>query len=156
MRKIKIALAAAWLSVSASAFAADDDRAEAARTYVETPTVQKMMDGMFSPQMANAMITNLVSQGKSTEEQRVKASEIVSQELQRVRSQVLDIMVNATAETFTLEEIKALTAFYGSQEGQSIAAKMQPFMAQYLQQIGPVLQQAQSSIAQRVRDEIGQ
>ena len=156
MRLMKPVIVAAWLAFSSTAFAADAERMDAARAYAETPTVQKMMDDMFPPATANAMIASMVPPGKTTEEQRTKAGEIVSEELNRVRSEVIGIMVGATAETFTLEEIKALTAFYSSAEGQSIAGKMQPFIAQYLQKIGPVLQQAQLAIAQRVKAEIGQ
>lgn len=129
-------------------------RLEAAQRYIETPAVQDMMNEMFSPDAVKAMQASLVPAGSSTEAQREAAATIISEELKGVLPELERVMVNATAESFTLVEIEALVAFYGSPEGRSIMKKFQPYMQQSFRQLGPVLQVMQQTIVRRVREEV--
>jgi len=63
-------------------------------------------------------------------------------------------MVAAAVDTFSLEEILALEAFYNTPEGASVMSKMQPFMANTFEMIGPQMQEAQMRIGQRVMIEL--
>lgn len=142
------------LLVSGASLAQDDDLREAVERYVESPVQQRMMDEMLS---ADAMITQMQAMlPQLTQEQLEIVGRIGAEEMASLRPEMEAAMVEAAVETFTLEEILALEAFYNTPEGAAVMAKMQPFMATTFAMIGPEMQAAQMRIGQRVMSELSQ
>lgn len=137
-------------SFSLPALAQDAARLEAAQAYAETPVQKKLMADMLSPE---AIVTQLRATGMP-EELIDQASVIVSEEVLAIQGEIVSAMVTGMAESFSLEEIQALTAFYSSPIGASAMSKMQPFMAQTMQTMGPALQKMQSRLQQRLQKEL--
>ena len=140
----------ALMALAPVAKAQDAQRLEAAKAYVETPSVQEMLDNMLS-----TIIAGMIPAGKATEEQLAKVSSITSDELDGVRPDMERIMIEAAASHFTLAEINALTAFYSSADGASISRKMLPYMTQAMQQMGPLVQEMQARLVRRIKSELG-
>ncbi|MFN0262361.1 DUF2059 domain-containing protein [Tepidamorphus sp. 3E244] len=149
-------IALAPIASGSLAQAQDAERMAAAQKYLETPTVQKMMSDMLSPQYVSAMLQQMQVSANVTDEQRDKLAKILSEEFAKIRPQMERVMLESTAANFTVNEIEALTAFYSSEEGAAIAEKMQPYMAQAMQQIIPLMQSMQQSFIQRVQAEMGE
>lgn len=61
-------------------------------------------------------------------------------------------MIRSAAETFSLDEIRALSAFYATPEGRAILLKMRPFIDGAMARVAPDLQAAQGVILQRSFD----
>ncbi len=139
------------MGVSA-AHAQDDALREAVQRYVDSPVQQQMMDEMLS---ADAMIAQMrAMMPQLTEEQLEVVGRIGAEEMAALRPELEAAMVTAAVDTFSLEEILALEAFYNTPEGASVMTKMQPFMANTFAMIGPQMQEAQIRIGQRVMTEL--
>lgn len=139
---------AALLALPHAAAAQDAD--EVARQYVEGEAVQAMLDDMLS---ADAMMQMFEMQGVALpENRRDEVAGIVAEELATVRPDMEAAMIAEAAETFTLEELVALEAFYSSPVGASILAKNQAFMAETMGRIAPQMADAQGRIGERVVD----
>ena len=80
---------------------------------------------------------------------------IVDEEFTGVRPEIEGAMVTAAAGTFTMAELDALNAFYGSEEGRSIAAKTAPFLQSFYAEITPTLAETQQRIAARAQETLG-
>jgi hypothetical protein len=108
--------------------AQDDDmtkRLEAAAAYERTTPTDQMMDSMFI-EMKKSPQLNL------TDEDIEIAKASINQEELRT------FVIQAMAKNFTEAELKSLTAFYGSIEGQSILKKFPVYLADimpYVQQV---------------------
>lgn len=120
---------------------------EAARSYVASPGEQAMITELLSPQAVVAQIQQ-ASPGMPAEVAQIIGG-IAAEELGAVRAPLETAMIQAAAQTFTLEEIKALDAFYRTPEGTSVQAKMQPFMAAAMTLATPDLMAAQKKIMDR-------
>ena len=139
------------MGVSA-AHAQDDALREAVQRYVDSPVQQQMMDEMLS---ADAMIAQMrAMMPQLTEEQLEVVGRIGAEEMAALRPELEAAMVTAAVDTFSLEEILALEAFYNTPEGASVMTKMQPFMANTFAMIGPQMQEARIRIGQRVMTEL--
>ncbi len=136
----------------ASGDAQDDALRGAVQRYVDNPIQQRMMDEMLS---ADAMIAQMrAMMPQLTEEQLQLVGRIGAEEMAALRPDLEAAMVAAAVDTFSLEEILALEAFYNTPEGASVMSKMQPFMANTFEMIGPQMQEAQMRIGQRVMIEL--
>lgn len=144
----KIALVC-LLCLASTAVAQEQSQIDAARAYVETPVQQKLLEDMFSP--AGIMAQMGLTGGRLSSEQQTIIAEIVSEELQALKPEIVDAMVNGMARNFSLEEIEALTAFYSSPVGASAMSKMNPFMQQTMAELGPSFQQMQSRLVPRIQ-----
>jgi len=132
--------------------AQDDELREAVQRYVDNPIQQRMMDEMLS---ADAMIAQMRAMTPQlTEEQLQIFGRIGAEEMTALRPDLEAAMVASAVDTFSLEEIVALEAFYNTPEGADVMSKMQPFMANTFAMIGPQMQQAQMRIGQRVMTEL--
>ncbi|WP_299724225.1 DUF2059 domain-containing protein [uncultured Tateyamaria sp.] len=140
------------LALSAPAYAQDQSRLDAAQAYVETPVQQKLLDDMFSP--AGVMAQLGLTGGQLTLEQQETVAGIVSEELQSMKPSIVNAMVEGMAQSFTLEEIEALTAFYSSPVGASAMSKMTPFMQQTMTSLGPEFQAMQARLIPRIQAEL--
>ena len=155
MTKI-LSFLAAGLLLATAALAQDsrDDRLEAARSYVQSTGQQQMLDQLLSPDVASAQIAAQFPQVPVSK--RDELATIIAEEMGKVRPAVEAAIVEAAAEVFTTAEIKALDAFYRTDEGAAVLAKMQPFMQSSLRAMGPSIREAQGAIARRVRTLTGQ
>lgn len=125
---------------------------EAAERYIRNPVQQRMMDEMLSADAMVAQMRAMVPQ--LTEEQAQLVARITSEEMAVLRPDLEAAMIDASVETFTLEEIEALEAFYSTPVGASVMSKMQPFMATAMGMIAPEMQQVQMRIGQRIMTEL--
>ena len=133
------------------AMAPDADLREAAQRYIESEGVQKMMDGMFSPEMMTSMMQSQAG-GSIPPEEMDKISEVVADVLEEARPAMEEAMVTAAAETFTLPEIEAQIEFYQSPEGASVMSKMQPFMTTFNEEAAPAMQSMQQELMTRISE----
>ena len=147
------ALVAACFLATAS-HAQDQELMEAATAYVTHPVQQNMFDAMLSAEGIMAQMGLVGDQ--IPPEMRERIAVIVSEELATIRDQMESAMITGMAESFTLEEINALNAFYSSPEGASAMSKMNPYMQRTMASIGPAFQQMQANLARRLQEEFAQ
>ena len=146
----------ALIALAGSAFAQDDmeARRKAAEAYVNSPAQQEVMKGVASPDVLAAQM-RATAPGMSDEEV-ARASAIAAEELTPMLEEMRSATIEAVAETFTLQEIEAITAFYSTPEGMALATKTGPLMQSVFQRVGPQMQAAQQRIMQRLQQETGQ
>jgi hypothetical protein len=130
--------------------AIDPALAAAAEAYVAGEAQQALIDQLISPAailaQINAAIPNLPPQLTET------VSQVAAEEMATLRPKIEAAMLQSAARTFSLDEIRALTAFYGTPEGRGILLKMQPFLEGAMAQVAPDIQAAQGVILQRTFD----
>jgi len=140
------------LALSGAAFGQDDALRAASERYVKNPVQQKLLDEMLS---ADAIVVQIRAMLPQLSEQQIQmVGQIASEEISTVRPALEGAMIDAAAQTFTLQEIVALEEFYSTPEGASVMRKMQPYMAEAMGMVAEPLQQAQVRIAQRIQKEI--
>ena len=149
---------ATCLALSTGPASAQDDEAArlaAAEAYVALPAVQRMIEGTLDPDALIAQFRATVpAADQLTEAQFRILATIASEEIGAIQPQMMETMRDQAAETFTLAEIEALTAFYGSPEGEAILGKTGPFMQSYMQALGPTLKATMRTISERIQSEI--
>jgi len=145
-------LAALGLALVLTAPAVADEAAirAAAESYVNSEAQQAAMDQMLSGDQILGMMRSQVP--GATEEQLQTVSKIVEEELAAIRQKMEAAMIDSAVQTFTLEEIEALDAFYRSPVGSSVMQKMPQFMQASMGQLGPDMMQMQQRIQQRVME----
>ena len=153
---IRITTLAAALSVATAPTLAQDAEPggarEAARGYVESEAMQTALDELLS---TDTFVAQLEAAGLRLDPKQTETlAGIVEEEFADIRPDLEEAMTVAAADAFTMEELDALNAFYGSAEGRSIAAKMTPFMQSFYDEIGPTLLETQSEIAARADAEL--
>ena len=157
MTRIISATAAALAIAALPAIAQDaspEEAREAARGYVESPAMQTALDELLSP---DTFVAQLEAAGLRLDPQQTETlAGIVSEEFADIRPDLEEAMTIAAVDAFTMDELEALNAFYASEEGRSIAAKMTPFMQSFYNEIGPTLQETQGEIAARAQEELAQ
>lgn len=139
--------------IATSAFADDmEERRAAAKSYLESPAQQKMIDAMFSP---DQMVAMLKAQMPTVSQDKLDAvAKIVSEELNSIRPKMEEVMLEAAVEQFTTEELEAMDEFYRSEMGEAVMLKMPGFMQSYTSQMGEDMGQMQQRIMQRVMQEM--
>lgn len=152
MRLLTIVVTAGFLATSA--MAQDKALIDAATGYVNSPTQQKLLDDMLSPEGLMAQMG--LAGPDIPQDRKERLALIVAEELSTIRTPMLDAMIQGMAATFTLEEIEALRAFYESPVGASAMAKMNPFMAKTMSDLGPAFQVMQQRLAERIQAEMSQ
>ena len=152
LRSLTIALCLAALPAAAQDSA--EAKLEAARAYVATEAQQTVIRQVASPDVIASQLSAQFPQ--FTPEQVADLSKIASEELGPMMKEMENVMVESVAETFTLGEIEAITAFYESPEGLALARKTGPLMQSVFARIGPQMQAAQARIAQRTQQMLTQ
>jgi hypothetical protein len=125
LKKIILAAALAVLVFAPPAWAQDADRdarMQAAKEYLQVQDVSGMVD-----QMLEQLAKNPQSHISDADLAALRAS----MDMPALKGIALDGLVN----TFTAEEMKTMTQFYGSPTGQSIVKKMPNYVAQVLPSI---------------------
>lgn len=131
------------LAIPAAVPAQEGDAAlrAAAERYVASEGVQRSIEAGLSAELVVAALDAQLGERLSGAE-RDEIADVVSEELTAVRPAMEAAMAEAAAATFTLDEIEALTAFYGSPEGAAILTKMPAYTTSYLAAVGPDLRAA--------------
>ena len=142
--------------VAVPAVAQDDMAAkmEAARAYVATEAQQTVIRQVASPEVIAAQLSAQFP--NFTQDQVSQLSQIASEELGPMMKEMEQVMVESVAETFSLDEIEAITAFYETPEGLALANKTGPLMQAVFAKVGPQMQAAQQRIAQRTQELLSQ
>jgi len=151
-----IAAALFFAAASLPAAAQDDPEGlrEAARSYIQSPAQQAVIDRLLS---ADGIVAQTRQARPDLPEEVVsQLGQIASEELSAIRDDLESAMVEAAAETFTLAEIQALDAFYRTEEGSSVLLKTQTFMQAAMEDVAPDLQAAQQQIMQRAQETLQQ
>lgn len=143
------ALAACVCWMTSPVLAQDAALVAAAESYISSPSQQDMIDRLLSPDSIRAQISS--ARPDIPVDLLVEVGKIASEELLAVRPQLEKSMVDAAVETFTLEEIEALDAFYRTPEGQSVLIKNATFMQTAMNSIAPEMRQVQQEIFTRVQ-----
>ncbi|MCB1336093.1 MAG: DUF2059 domain-containing protein [Maritimibacter sp.] len=139
-----ISSAALALALMLSQPAAGQDAAALARQYAEMPEVQAMFDDMFAPEMlAEQFRFGLPAEVQLSDDQIARVGDVMAEMMASLRPDLTQMMVDGMAANFTIGEIEALIAFYGSPDGASVMRKMQPYMQQVLGAFMPLIQQRQ-------------
>ncbi len=138
-----ILLAALLPAVLAAAPAAADDRSdtpenrvEAARTYLDLVPIERMTDNvagnvlLLIPEDKRGLFRQGVSEGLA-------------------EADIEGIMVKIVSKHFTAAEIDAMTAFYGSPEGQAIQRKMQGYMADISLHVIPIIRKSVTEVMEK-------
>lgn len=148
-------LAALALAAPAAAQDADDAPSEEARAaaerYIQSDAMQAMMDDMFSPDALSQAMSAQMG-GQVPPDVMDQIATIATEEIAAVEPQVEEAMIQAAAETFTVEEIEAQMEFYASDVGASVLRKTQPFMTAFYEEAGPAMQEMQQAMMQRLQE----
>ena len=129
---------------------------ELAAQYVSMPSVQLMMDEMFSPEAMAAQLSAVLPPGAGgSQEQLLEAGALMSQSLATLRPEMEASMRTRSAEFFSADELRALIDFYASEHGSSVMTKMQPFMAATMGDIGPRMMEMQMQLGPELMEILG-
>ena len=129
------------LVLSPAALAGDpadtpESRVTAARTYLELVPVERMTDRVAG----NVLLL-------IPEEKRDLFRQGVSEGL--AEADIEEVMVKIVAKHFTAPEIEAMTAFYGSPEGQAIERKLQGYMADISLHVIPIIRKSVTEVMEK-------
>ncbi len=113
-----------------------DSRVEAAKTYLELVPVERMADNVAG----NVLLL-------IPEEKRDLFRKGVSEGL--AEADIEGVMVKIVSKHFTKAEIDAMTAFYGSPEGQAIQRKMQGYMADISLHVIPIIRKSVTDVMEK-------
>lgn len=145
-----LAVAALGPAMAQQAPAIDPALTAAAEAYVAGEAQQALIDQLISPAAILAQITaaipNLPPQLTDV------VSRVAAEEMAALRPKIEAAMLQSAARTFSLDEIRALSAFYATPEGRGILLKMQPFLEGAMAEVAPDIQAAQGVILQRTFD----
>ena len=145
-------LAVAALGPAMAQQAPDIDPAltAAAQAYVAGEAQQALIDQLISPAAILAQITAAIPDLPPQLTDVV--SRVAAEEMATLRPKIEAAMLQSAARTFSLDEIRALSAFYATPEGRGILLKMQPFLEGAMAEVAPDIQAAQGVILQRTFD----
>ena len=152
---MKAMLAAVFLSLALVAGAsAQDDLRAAAERYVRLPAIQQVLDFVLGPGFVQTLLS--LAGGDSVDAgKRDKIVAIATEEMARARPAMENAMIEAAAETFTVEELEAMVSFYGSEVGASTLSKTQAFNQAYLAAFATGMQELQITVENRIQLEVG-
>ena len=122
-----------------------------AAQYVAMPEIQQMMADMFAPEaMAQQFASGLPAGMQISAEQSSAIGTLLSGVMNDIKPKMEDLMREGTARHFSVDEIKALMAFYSSEHGASIMTKMQPFFQEIMGQLQPAINQNMQSVMPKI------
>jgi len=131
--------------------AASQDNRALAQQYVELPTVQKMMDDLFAPEaLAGGVLAQLPPGMQVSQDQATRLGETMAKSMASLRPRMVELMITGSAATFSAAELEALIAFYQSEHGAEIMAKMPVLMQSTMQQMAPNIQALQMELGPQI------
>ena len=157
-RIISALVATTFLAVIASSALAKDDPAliAAAESYVRHPVSQSTLDSIWSmDNLRSGVVAQLQARGVELKSNQVEqVSRILMEELDRLRPQLETLMVKATIETYSLEEVHAFIEFYNSEIGASAMMKVGKMMMSFNQNAVPLFRQLFERLEARIGEEL--
>ena len=143
LRRMMFATATALLTLPALA----QDTTTLAQEYVNMPQVQNMITEMFSPAAMGAqVVAGLPPNVTVNADQQQRIGTLMSDAMNDIRPRMEALMISGSAEVFSVEELRALIDFYGSEHGASVMTKMTPFMTNVMGRLAPEMQALQQKI----------
>jgi hypothetical protein len=106
--------------------------------YVEIMNMNKMMENM-----GRSMVDSMLASSTLPPEVAKALRDSAGESIAAIYPRMLDRIVDLYAEALTVEELKALIAFYGSPMGKGLLAKTEKLMAAttpLVQEFGPIMQ----------------
>jgi hypothetical protein len=143
---------------AAAADAATPEKLAVTHRMFEAMHLDAMMQGMMQ-QMTPAMVEGLkkahpeLTDADSAKMQKVMA--IVMEVDQAYLPKILDATAEAYAEVFTMDELKAMDAFYESPVGQSMLAKTPQVMSKVMASLPAFMPDMMADTQKRVCAELG-
>ena len=158
IRNTVVTMLAAIMAVVASPALAQDDPAlkAAVESYVGHPVTQRTLDGLWSMEtLRSHLVTQFHARNvKLRSDQMETATQIVLEELHRLRPQLESLMVDAAIETFSLEEIQALNDFLNTEFGASATLKMDSYVQSFNAGFAPMSRELFERVSSRVDSEL--
>ena len=144
--------AAFALLVLTSTARAQDDVHDAAERYIRLPAIQQVLDFVLGPTFLQSILAT--AGGRVDAGNRDQVIAIATEEMARTRPLMEDAMVEAAAGVFTLAELEAMIAFYGSEVGASTLVKTQAFSQAYMAAFANGLRELQITVENRIQLEV--
>ena len=139
------------------AYAQDDleARRAAAIRYVQSPFMQDMLAALNSPASLQTILGATSAQWSNIpEHHREKITSIMNEEMETLVPVMNAAMVEAVAQTMTLEQIELLDAFYRLPEMRDLNARFNDMNRIMMQGIAPQMQAVQARMLERMRREV--
>ncbi|KIT15370.1 DUF2059 domain-containing protein [Jannaschia aquimarina] len=144
--RLRVAILASAIGLAGFAEAQEDDRRALARTYVDMPANQAMMDQMMGADVLAAQFTaGLPPQVELSPGALERIGALMSEAMTSLRPKMQEMMVEGAAETFTAAELRALIEFYSTPEGEGVLLKMPPYFSRTMSELMPEIMQAMSA-----------
>ncbi|MCV6593659.1 MAG: DUF2059 domain-containing protein [Silicimonas sp.] len=144
MKYIKALALVAALMPAGAAWA--ETKQELAQAYNDLPAVQQMMEAMFSAEgMAAQFRAGLPPGMQVTDEQALRVGAVMSETMVGLQPKMEALMIEATAEVFSEDEIRAMIDFYSSEHGAQILLKTQPMFQKVMSELTPSIMQAMAA-----------
>ena len=160
IRNVFSMLVAVFLSVVAGPAVAEDSSAlrAAAESHVRHPVTQRVLDGMLSIDTLRPHLVGATqASGTQLESDQVEAlTRLLKEELDRIRPELETVMVNAAIDTYTVEELQALSEFYDTALGASAMMKADRFAQSFSIGIAPLFQQLFERLDAQIEAEIAE
>ena len=132
---------------------ATEETRELAARYLRLPAIQKMNDDLYGGNVIDSM---MAMQDSLPEEIRKQLATILSEEFAKIRPGMEEAMIESAAATYSAEELQAMSAFYESPEGASVAVKTAPFTQKTFEIFGPQMEEFQKAVVTRLMAEMPQ
>lgn len=113
---------------------------ELAQQYAALPAVQEMMASMISPEATAGQLAATLPPGVNlNDDQMSRLAALLSEELVDFQPTLEALMINAMADTFTVDELQAQIEWASSDVGSAVIAQTQPLMARITNEMAPDL-----------------
>ena len=154
MRKLAAAGALALMLAGlapASAWAQSVE--ELAQEYANMPEVQSMMDEMFSADAMTAQFSAGMPPGMGlSEDKAMRIGQLLSDQMQKLRPRLTELMIESSARSFSAEELQALIDFNRSEHGASVMRKMKSYFQDVMVELGPDMVAMQQEITPQMME----
>ena len=158
-RTIAAIVAAAFLLTATPSLARDEAALKAAaQAFVDHPFMQQLLDALTSRDTIQRISTGAAqAAGKNLRDDRIETiSWIVSEELQRLRPRLKELLAEAASETLSLEEIRALTPPFDTNPAADVKANLAKMMKAFRASVTPLKEQFSRRVKARMQAELPQ
>lgn len=157
MKRIALAAALALATPFAHAARPSVDQVDA---MLQAMDAQKSMQGILAQMETSTAAMAQGMLGKDATPDQLATFKRVMAEQQRLLQEAMrweriaPVYRTVYTETFTAEEVEAMTRFYASAEGRSIMAKMPQALARTMQELQPMMQTLMQQVQTSVQKEL--
>jgi hypothetical protein len=157
MKRLVLAVALALATPLAQAAPPTAAQVDALLQAMEAP---KTMDGILAQMSASSQQMGQSMLGAAaTDEQRARLDRVMQEQDRMLREAMrwetlAPIYRSVYIETFSADEVEAMTRFYASPEGRSIMAKLPQAMARTMQAMQPMMQALMQQVQESLQKEL--